>query len=439
MLRSAHIRHRVLTSMVLVASMVGAACGGDDDASPATTSASAATESSAAATTATGEATTTVPEGSSPSAPTGSDETVKVMVIAPTDTQVSDIPEVPASVRAAADGVNARGGIGGRQLEVIYCNDRNDPNEAESCGRQAVDEGVAAVVGAYSLGGSARVIPLLEEAQIPYINPVVLGATDTSSPVSFLMTGDVIANFVGCGYQLADAGSTKVKVVRLDVAAAAQSEAFVSMGLAARGLELAGAVPVPPGTTDVNPFIASALADGTDGLIFIDTIQSVQLYLAALEQAGTDLDEVRVCTIYDALPETSVSELGGTADGVYVTSGFPPRSPGLNPLMDQFLEEMDAFGEDVPRNDHALNGWLGIQLLARVAADLPEVTGPAVLAALEAVEDMDFDGLLPAITAEPASAIPGLERVFGSSVYLLQIRGGDYELVQPEPIDAFNL
>lgn len=443
-------RRSIVSSFAVLVALTCAACGSDDDADPATTAAatsavtasapaSAATTPPSSATESTGATETTGATDADGSTSDAAGEPVKVMVIAPTETQVSDIPEVPAGVRAAADGVNERGGIAGRPIEVIYCNDRNDPNEAASCGREAVDEGVAAVVGSYSLAGSARVLPLLEDAQIPYINPVVLGATDTSSPVSFLMTGDVIGNFVACGYQLAEAGATTVKVIRLDLAAAAQAESFVSIGLGSAGLELAGSVPVPPGTTDVNPFVASALADGTDGIVFIDTIQSVQLYLTAMEQAGVDFDEVHVCTIYDALPETSVAELGDLADGVYVTSGFPPRTAGVNPLMDQFLEEMDALGEDVPRNDHALNGWLGIQLLARVGEDLADLDGPTLLAALDEARDLDFEGLIPPYSSEPASAFPGLERVFGSGVYLLRVEGGEHQLVQPDPVDAFNL
>jgi len=449
MLARTWLRRRWVPSLVVVAAISVVGCGDDEeDATPVATAdqtvaaetsdaPTADTSAPAAASTSDSSTGSTTATSDSPTAP--SDAAVKVMVIAPTETQVSDIPEAPAGVQAAGDAINARGGIGGRAVEVIYCNDRNDPNEAAACGRQAVEEEVAAVVGSYSLAGSARVLPLLEEAQIPYINPVVLGATDTSSPVSFLMTGDVIGNFVGCGYQLGQAGATTVKVIRLDVAAAAQAESFVQIGLGASGLELAGAVPVPPGTTDVNPFVASALSDGTDGLVLIDTIQSVQLYLNAMQQSGVDLEDVAVCTIYDALPETSVDDLGDAAEGVYVTSAFPPRERGVNPLMDQFLEEMDALGDEVPLNDHALNSWLGMQLLARVGEDLPTLDGPSLLSALNEVRELDFEGLIPAYSAEPASQFPGLERVFGSGVYLLRVEDGAHGLVQPDPIDAFNL
>lgn len=377
--------------------------------------------------------------GSSEPSPELTGDPVKVMTIAPTETQVSDIPEVPAAVRAAAEGLNQRGGIGGRPVEVVYCNDRNDPNEAGSCARQAVEEGVVAVVGAYSLAGSARVIPALEDAEIPYINPVVLGPDDTSSPVSFLMTGDVIANFVGCGHALAEAGATNVKVMRLDVAAAEQSEAFVEMGLASGGLELAGAVPVPPGTTDVTPFVASALEDDTDGIVIIDTIQAVQQYLTSMQQSGVDFDDVKVCTIYDALPETAVEDLGDAAEGVYVTSGFPTRSADGDSLMARFLEDMDAQGDDVPRNDHAINAWLGMELLARVAEDASTIDGPTLLAALGEVSDMEFEGLIPSYSSTPVTDTPGLERVFGSGVYLMRVTDGEHELLEPEPVDVFNL
>ncbi|HID62609.1 MAG TPA: amino acid ABC transporter substrate-binding protein, partial [Anaerolineae bacterium] len=50
----------------------------------------------------------------------------------------------------AVEQKNAAGGILGRQVEIVKCDDVGKPDESSKCAQQLVSEGVDAVIGSYS-------------------------------------------------------------------------------------------------------------------------------------------------------------------------------------------------------------------------------------------------------------------------------------------------
>ena len=102
--------------------------------------------------------------GAIPGATGGSgDGPVKVMTWAPEKTNATNKPGMPALAKAYARWVNAHGGINGRRLEVLTCNDHNDSVDAAHCAERAVEEKVVAVVGSYSQHSRAFLSPLESE------------------------------------------------------------------------------------------------------------------------------------------------------------------------------------------------------------------------------------------------------------------------------------
>ena len=153
--------------------MVAAACGGDDD--DTTAASGGATASTAEGTAASG--------GGTPA--TG--EPIKVMTEAPIDTNATPYPNIRDAAKFYQDWINEKGGINGRPLEVIFCDDKNDPNEAGNCARKAVEEKVVANIGSFTIDAS-RAIPILEENKIAWFGaccPIV--DQENRSKISFPM------------------------------------------------------------------------------------------------------------------------------------------------------------------------------------------------------------------------------------------------------------
>src|SRR5438552_1411189 len=83
----------------------------------------------------------------------GAGAPIKIGNISIISSPVTAFPQVKTGVRAAVDELNAKGGVNGRKLELVLCNDKFDPNVAITCAQQMVQQNVAALVG--SLSGQA--------------------------------------------------------------------------------------------------------------------------------------------------------------------------------------------------------------------------------------------------------------------------------------------
>lgn len=80
----------------------------------------------------------------------------------------NNFPTAPAALAAGITALNARGGLNGHRVEMVFCNDRSDPNQTAICARHMVDEKVVMIAGGSSTyDGNSQ--PILAEAGIPMV------------------------------------------------------------------------------------------------------------------------------------------------------------------------------------------------------------------------------------------------------------------------------
>jgi branched-chain amino acid transport system substrate-binding protein len=80
------------------------------------------------------------------------------------------------------DEINAKGGVNGRKLRLVIYDDGGDANNARTFATRLVEEDkVAAMVGGTTTGATLAMIPVFEEAQIPFIS--LAGAIQIVEPV----------------------------------------------------------------------------------------------------------------------------------------------------------------------------------------------------------------------------------------------------------------
>ena len=175
------------------------------------------------ATTAAGETAETT--GGGDDATTGGDaaapegEPIKVMVTAPVDTQLPPYPNIPGAAEVYEQYINANGGVAGRPLDVITCDNKGEPNEGANCARQAVEEGVVAVVGSFTFDAS-RIIPVLEEANIAWFGACCpLVAQEFTSEISYVLGSLLPGMGAGLGWKMAQDGCENPVNVVIDIPA----------------------------------------------------------------------------------------------------------------------------------------------------------------------------------------------------------------------------
>jgi ABC-type branched-subunit amino acid transport system substrate-binding protein len=413
--------------------LVLAACGSDDDSGDggASTDAPAATEpaddTAAPAGTDAPEQTapagttegTDAPEGSAP-APSG--DPVKIMLIYD-DTGPGAAPELVDGATAGVEVVNAQGGVNGQPVELVPCATGNDPNKADDCSRQAVEEGVVAVVGELTLQKGHQII--LTENEIPVIGAVLSGS-DFTEPGQFPIIGSTAVNIPIIAQALAEEGAEKISFARIQVDGGEALPGFANNGLEGRGLEIFNDVPVPGGAPDMAPYVEAALANGTDALIIALPGADATAFIKELKNVAPDLP----IGLLGTQREKVFDALGADSDGII--EGLFFLTPAYGNEATRAYEQAMADAGFTETRGYRLNSYAAVLAFAAAANQVPDLTAPNLWAHLPTVTDLDF-GLTPPVQWVEGG-VAGLDRVFSPCAFITVVEDG-----QPIPVyDTFK-
>ncbi|WP_345750849.1 ABC transporter substrate-binding protein [Microbacterium rhizophilus] len=338
-------------------------------------------------------------------------ESVKIMVFGSFTQPPFPLAQIKTAAEAAVQRINDEGGIGGKTpIELVSCDDEMSANGATACGRQAAQEDVAAVVGAFTLFGDS-IVPLLEAADIPYIGNAAISELESTSEISFPVMTAGGPNFAGA-VSLQQQGCESF-VIAANESATAQA-AYDSFGVpSAEAIGLpTGYVPYPANTTDFSS-VAARIADQTNCVIYGGGPQDSAALITALDQTGEDFIHVALSTI--AFPESSLAQFGEAADGIQVLSPFEFPSTGGEAIT-QAVEDMKAVDPDVVIDETAVNAYAAVLIFAQAAEALDgDITGAALLELLNTPGTTIDTGLFaPTDFAADAGFFPPIPRAVGS-------------------------
>lgn len=337
---------------------------------------------------------------------------IKVMTIAPKGVQAASFATDEVA-KAFAAKVNGEGGIGGRELQVLTCNDKFDPNEAANCAREAVSEKVAAVVGGFSAFGDA-IVPVLEAAGIPYLGNVAATANELGSKVSFpLAAGPLSIAALGSA-----AGKTcdTTAAVLLDVPALLSMMPVAEAGM---GGKFDGTIKVPQTTVDFAS-TAKAMGDYDCAMVALSSNQVAAL-VASMAQLGVD---TRIFSSAGSIDEDLLTKFGSQLEGSVTLSTFPGvEDPAWADARAALPKDFEFI------NPNLQNTWASLVVLQKVLENKKgDITADTVLKALSSAKSVDTGGLTPPLNLSKPLPVPGLERILNPNVTTFLIKDG--KLVQ---------
>ena len=393
-----------LTTTALLAALLGA-CGGD---SSETTSGQAVegTESTGA------EALSGSP--------------VKVMTVAPlTAPGGSSIvaPEVGKAAEATVEFINAHGGVNGRPLEVIVCDEKGEPAQDTACARKATAEDVVSYVGTYSLNGE-KAYPFLEQSEIANLGNISLSPSDGTSPISFVLNGgsSVLPALGQIAAEHPDCDKTGL--VQFEGPSIEKTVAGVGGALEAEGEELAYDIHIPPTVTDYTPFAAEVAQKG-DCVILVITDQASEAFIPALRQ----LSDQPIVAFPLALTPDLVAKLGPAVEGTRGPQYFPLYDSDKMAEYRKIMDEYSDVSSYNPASFLAVNTYLSMRVFAEVAAELDEVTAPNFLKALGEAKRVDGFGLTPPLNLTSESEwtqVPFLARILNRNLIYSTVEDGAF-------------
>lgn len=371
-----------LVAAVAMLAVVAGACGGDDDEDTGADASAAATtvaETAAAATTVAG-AGAGVASGALPKA-TG-EQSAKVMVL--TDVTQGQIaysaPETYPAVQAALSEFP--------NVEITVCDAKGDQNEYLNCQRQAVDDGVAAVVVGWSAGGAGGE-DILYEAGIP-----VIGGGSATAPLSYAFASGT-GNYVGLGAGSVVGGCSKLGILHLEGTDFLAD--MVKLGAESQGGQEVSRAAVPSNAPDLAPAIAKLLGDGSDCIILSVSPPMVVQAMTAISQSG---ETPKAAAVGAILPPPIIEALGPLSEGLISIEPALSSADGAKVLTD-LQSAMGEYDGDAPITVQSTVGFVGGHVLATALSQIDgEVTPAAVVEQLNTIKDLDAGGIVPPVTIQ---------------------------------------
>ncbi|WP_380285794.1 ABC transporter substrate-binding protein [Kitasatospora purpeofusca] len=374
-------------------------------------------------------------------AATGSGD-LTVMTWAPAGTGAADRPGMTSLAEAIGRDINVKGGLHGRRLRVITCNEHNTSDGAKACAQQAVDAKAVAVLGSYSQYGD-DFMPVLERAGIPLIGGYGLSQPEFGSPLSYPVGGGMPALIAGSGRQLVEAGCKSVAVIRPDTPSGDNL-----LGALGNALKPAGIKPLdvkaPEKSNDYSPEVRKAIGGDQPGNCVTSALgaEPTGNLLDAFRRTGAK--NTRIASVIGSVQQSVVDSTGGDNGplaGAFVTGWYPPESAkiwdGLRAVI-----RADTAGRTIDAADPGVQTtWVAFEVFRqvsdRLAAAGRQVTSKTITALLDGGEQIDV-GLTPPLNWATTNMLPSTEspRLVNTWVTYQVVKGGQLTLQRPGFVDV---
>ena len=380
--------------------------------------------------------------------------TIKVMTIGTVGTAEGATTAILETGLAATELINREGLLpDGLQIEYIPCNDQDNPEGASQCALEAVEEGVVAVVGGYSISGAFAIYPILEENQIPWIGAGPLGPSWETAAMAYPFAGGSAPTWMLNGVQAAERGCEQGAALHWPSETGDDATAWFSHGLQSEGGELPADNEgiVGFGDFDLVPSVSAATANDPDCLMFGMSPEQGALTVQAAQELAYD----GTLVFYpDAVPPDVVVQTGGKASPAQngsTSSWFPVFSAKqwkqARQAVAEFADEPDSVRfTDTFNFQLTWVAYMGLVDILNKVDSVEGVTGADLIALLDSGEPIDPGGFTPEpidFSASIPVLLPGGEettRVFNPFALALTIKNGKYKCVKPcEFVDMTEL
>lgn len=359
----------------------------------------------------------------------GSEDAIRLMYIGQiTDTaNTTPRPEALAGARAAVERLNGGGGVNGRAILLLICDDKADANEAAKCARKAVRENVAATVGNNSNFGEA-ILAILERGNVASVGHLPITQADFSSPVAFPLQAGSAGMIAGAARLLSDQGVQRIELAAVDSPAGSIIETFAKAGVRGSGTKIGSLTLVPLDAPDYAAYVAQVARAGSAILLGMNSDQAGR-FLQALHQSGADQP---LALTVGALPPEMIQQLGPAAEGRFVSAPLRPISAG-GKSNTQFLKDMAEYEPDAKRNVFSQGSWLSVETFARAMEkhDVSDFSPESVLATMQNLEGLDVGDMIPPLTTAQVLP-PPYQRLFVNRVMFARVTAGSLRLIDDE-------
>ena len=291
--------------------------------------------------------------------------------------------------KIAEEEINARGGVMGRPIQVIFedgqCKPADSVNAAE---KLIVKDKVPAIAGAFCSGATAAVIPVIERHKIPFVSGV------SSNPALTVERKDFF--FRACPHEGMYAPSMsklmvdKMKTKNLAFLAVNDDWGRGTTKTFTEGVEKAGGKVVTieyfeHGETNFAPLLTKIKGLAQDGVFVVAETQDGAMLMRQYKEMGV---KSQVFGVGSLATDTFAKLAGPASEGIYVMAPYVPSVPGKR--NEDFIKKYRARAKEDP-DKYSLAGYDVVYIIAQ-AIERAKSTDPAKIR--EALEKTAYEGVV---------------------------------------------
>jgi branched-chain amino acid transport system substrate-binding protein len=195
----------------------------------------------------------------------------------------------------AIDEINARGGLLGRQLELIRRDDESNPGKGVIAARELLyKDGVAVLFGGLDTPVARAIVPIATAARTPFVVPWAAGTviTHNGTDPNYVFRVSAVDELVDKAmvvFAQRTYGVRRPGLILLDNPWGQSNEKGLKAALAAAGLPLAGSEKFAHSDVDLTPQLGRLRAGGADCLMMVATVGPSAQVVKSLDQMGWDV------------------------------------------------------------------------------------------------------------------------------------------------------
>ncbi len=355
---------------------------------------------------------------------------IKIGVIQPLSGPVAASGNyVRMGAEIARDWINARGGVGGRKIELVIEDNKSDPKEAASAAEKLiVRDKVPAIMGAWGSSMTLAAMPKLEEYGVPMVVETSSASTVTKrgNPWIFRISPPSEMEALGLERYVDKLGVKKADFLAVNTDWGRGAIGAFGDMLKKKGVAVGAAEFMDQSATDMNAQLTKIKAAGGDTLFLTTAVEQITLVLKQAQEQR--LARKVVTTGGSSSPTQLIKQAGAAAEGSYHIVFFMPWFPEAMPdgkLAKAFVDEWGKRGHPFEGLTEGFRGHDGIATIAEAVRVAGKDEPKAIRDALWKVSLMGVNGPIKFEKDGPAGKESGQSQ---PSIFVVQIRDGKVAL-----------
>lgn len=299
--------------------------------------------------------------------------------------------QMHAGAKVYFDFINRRGGVYGRQIEIVTADDKYEADLAEKNTHQLIEkEGVFALFGYVGTPTSNAALPIVVKEHIPFFAPFT-GAQSLREPFKrevFNIRASYFDETEHLVDQLSRLGIKNIAVFYQNDAYGKTGLDGVERAMKKRGLTIVGTATVERNSTDVATAVMKLNPKKPDAIIQITAYASAAAYIKEMRRNGYTGQFYNVSFVGS---QALADVLGNDGPGVVISQVVPFPWDLSIPLVSECTKVLKEAGIDKP-NFSSLEGFIAAKVFVEgLRRAGPHPTREKLITALESINRSNFD------------------------------------------------